>query len=368
MHANTDHPSTPLKTQLVQTLTELLAIPSPTHHEQALLAWCQQRLQTTLPDWQQSTHRDSLIVQAPWQDGLPHLALIGHSDVVPTHFEPYQQGERLHGSGASDMKGALAAYLCLLETEAESLLKQFNLSLIIYAREEQTPLKDNGLYHLIEAFPAYFDSLDLAIIGEPTDNTVQLGCVGSIHLLIEFKGQACHSARPWNGQNALYQALPFLNQIAALEPVKQTVFGVPFFDVLQVTESQSEPGRTSLPGWWRGNLNFRFAPVRSEAEAQAELMATLANLGVNGEQCQIIDSVPAGQVLETPLFKQVVGKLGVEIQAKQAWTDVAQLSLHGISAFNFGPGLTSQAHKDDEYILISDLVRHYQLLKQALIA
>ncbi len=356
-----------MKEKLIQTLTEMLTIPSPTHSEQALLAWCQHRLQAALPAWKQSVHRDSLIAQAPWQEGLPHLALVGHSDVVPAHFRPYQQGDRLHGSGASDMKGAVAAYLCLLEAESEQLLQHFNLSLVIYAREEQTPLKDNGLYHLIQAFPDYFASLDLAIIGEPTDNTVQLGCVGSLHLQVEFTGQACHSARPWNGSNALYLALPFLNQLAVLEPVQHTVFGVPFFDVLQITESSTEAGRTSLPGWWRGNLNFRFAPVRSEAEAQAELMAYLASLGVTPEQCCLIDSVPAGQVIETPLFKQLVAALGVAVEAKQAWTDVAQLSLHGIAAFNFGPGLTSQAHTADEHILVSDLVRHYQLLKQALL-
>src|SRR5690606_31280680 len=129
-------------------------------------------------------------------------------------------------------------------------------------------------------FPDFFKSIDLAIVGEPTDNTVQLGCVGSLHAKVTVPGLACHSARPWNGENALYKALPFLQRMAALEPVRHEVFGLDFFDVLQITESRSEPGRTSLPGWWQANINYRFAPVRSEAEARDELFARLTEFGI----------------------------------------------------------------------------------------
>jgi len=356
-----------LSAALVDTLTEMLAIASPTYQEQAFVAWLQARCAQTLPQWQQSIHSDCFRLQAPWQPGLPHIALVGHSDVVPAHVAPRRVGDRLHGAGASDMKGALAAFLVLLEQQSPELLAHHNLSLLVYSREEQTPLSENGLYHLLQAWPKYFQSLELAIIGEPTDNTIQLGCVGSLHAQVTVRGQACHSARPWNGTNALYQALPFLQQMAALEPVRHTVFGVDFFDVLQVTESQSEPGRTSLPGWWRGNVNYRFAPVRDEATAQQELRETLIRFGIDPAEIVLIDSVAAGTVIETPLFTQAVNKLNLPIEAKQAWTDVAQLSAQGIPAFNFGPGLTHQAHTADEHILISDLESYYAHLQALLL-
>lgn len=353
-----------LQQELAQTLQTMLGIASPTYQEQAFVAWLRKRCSHSLPDWTQTEHSDCLILQAPWREGKPHIALIGHSDVVPAHFEPRLEAGRLHGAGASDMKGALAAFLVWLEQEATALSEQLNLSLLVYSREEQTPLHENGLHHLLQVMPDYFKNLDLGIIGEPTDNTLQLGCVGSIHAQISVTGKACHSARPWNGENALYKALPVIQAAAATAPVRHTVFGVDFFDVLQITKSQSEPGRTSLPGWWRANLNFRFAPVRSLEAAQAELLAQMQSWGLQAEQVQIIDAVAAGSVIETPLFSQAVKALDLPVVAKQAWTDVAQLTQHGIAAFNFGPGLTSQAHTVDEHILLADLNTYYGHLQR----
>lgn len=347
---------------LRETLFHMLAVASPTRNEQAFVAWLRQQAQLRLPEWDLIEFYDCLILRAPWQAGKPHLSLVGHSDVVPAYFEPRLIEDKLFGAGASDMKGALAAFWVLLSEHGQALRQHWNLSLIVYSREEGTALTENGLYHLIGKYPELFRSMDLAIVGEPTDNTIQLGCVGSIHARVTVKGKACHSARPWNGENALYKAIPFLQAMAAVETVRHKVFGLDFFDVLQVTESHSEPGRTSLPGWWQANVNYRFAPVRSEAEAQAELRQKLIACGIEAEQIDIFDSVPAGDVIETPLFNQIVQQLNLPLEAKQAWTDVAQLTSHGIPAFNFGPGLTSQAHKADEYILLPYLETYYQLL------
>ncbi len=354
-------------------LHKMLAIASPTRGEQAFNAWLRPLMKDLCPHWEVKEYKDSLIFSAP-EDSRPHLALVGHSDVVPAHFEPYVAEGRLHGSGASDMKGALAAFVQLLADREAELAKHYRISLIVYAREEQTPLVENGLYDLLQAYPDFLKSIDVALIGEPTDNTLQLGCVGSIHATLKVKGKACHSARPWNGENAFYKALPILQQMAAHEPVKHQVFGLDFFDVMQVTESQSEPGRTSLPGWWQGNLNFRFAPVRSESDAWEELVQWLKSCHWPTENPDYIlsclDSVPAGRVIENDAFVALMERfaaLDVPKEAKQAWTDVAQLTAHGIPAFNFGPGLTAQAHTDNEHILIADLDHYLSLLTRVLI-
>lgn len=355
-----------LHRQLRELLRDMLAIASPTFHEQDFVRYLCERSAQTLPEWQQRVHEDCFLLSSPWQEGLPHVSLVGHSDVVPEHFDPYIQDERLYGSGASDMKGALAAFVLLLENHPE-LIQKINLSLLVYSREEMTPLHVNGLYHLLKDWPEYFQSVDLALIGEPTDNTLQLGCVGSIHAKVTVRGLACHSARPWNGENALYKALPFIQQMAALEPVKHRVFGVDFYDVCQITETETQPGRTSLPGWWSANVNFRFAPVRSESEAKRLLYERLESFGIASQDIEVLDTVPPGQVIETAFFKQCVEALSLPIQAKQAWTDVAQLTAHGVPALNFGPGQTAQAHKDNEYIELPGLYEYYEKLKNALL-
>lgn len=349
-------------------LQAMLELASPTYQEAAFNAWLRHEVTRIAPQAEILEIQDSLIIRLPWQTDKPHLALVGHSDVVPAWFPPYLQGSRLYGAGASDMKAALAAFFWLLERYGQDLSQHYNLSWIVYAREEMTPLHENGLYSLLQHFPEYFNSLDLALVGEPTDNTIQIGCMGSIHMRVTIPGQACHSARPWNGSNALYQALPLIQTLAAWAPRRQTVFGVDFYDVIQITESQSEPGRTSLPGWWKANVNYRFAPVHSQTAAEAELREILLAAGVPESGLELVDSVDAGRVLDTPLFRTVLATLQQPIQAKQAWTDVAQLTAHGIPAFNYGPGLTAQAHQREEYLELPLLESYTRSLERLLLS
>jgi succinyl-diaminopimelate desuccinylase len=347
-------------------LTQLLKIPSKTYQEQALVLFIKNWIHEKVPQATLYEYQDSLIIVLTKNPRLPHLALVGHLDVVPDYFEPYIEDDRFYGAGASDMKAALASFLSLFGKYSKQARPYYNLSLILYAREEGTPLTENGLFHLIEYLPTYFRGIDLAIVGEPTNNTIQLGCVGSLHLTLTFPGEACHSARPWEGKNALYTALPFLQKIADFAPQAHTICGVRFFDVLQITECSAEPGRTTLPGWFKAHLNFRFAPLYTEDEARKKLQHFLIRSGIQKEWIHWLDSVPASPVLETPIFHTILKELQAPLEAKQAWTDVAQLTQLEIPSFNYGPGLPQQAHKKQEYCSISQ-VEHYLKTLQKLV-
>ena len=353
---------------MIELLRQLLAIPSPTFKEQEIVRFLKKWMHENFTDITITEFKDSIICHFPWTEGKPHISLVGHSDVVPEFFEPYFEGDKLYGSGGSDMTGALAAYMHLMKLKQKEVLNNFNISILIYSREEGTKVEENGLYDLINEYPDYFKSVDLAIVGEPTDNTIQIGCVGSTHAEVIVRGVACHSARPWNGENAIYKALPLIDAFAQTKEESHTLFGVDFFDVMQITESYSEAGRTSLPGYWRGNINFRFAPIYTVEEAEAKLTKKVEDLGLDGVEFRILDSSPCGSVIENDVFRDAVAKLALPVEAKQAWTDVAQLTALGVSAFNFGPGLTSQAHKKDEYILVSYMEEHYKALDAFLAA
>jgi succinyl-diaminopimelate desuccinylase len=347
---------------LDQYILKLLNTESPTFQEDEIQQYVKDELHKHCPNIKLFESKGSIIAcDHPFKPNKPHISLVGHTDVVPAFFKAYQEGDQLHGAGASDMKAAVGVFLYLF-TQHPEIRENYNLSFISYVREEGTPLHDNGLYSLIESFPDYFNSIDLAIVGEPTNNTIQVGCVGSIHCVVKIPGQSAHSARPWDGENALYNAVPFINTIKNLKKEKHTIFGVDFFDVISITESHSEKGRTSVPGEWQCNINYRFAPTKSLEEAKQYLYDTLKNAGLEDSQFSITDAVYAGNVVESEAMTKMVKKIGAPIEAKQAWTDVAQLSKLGIAAFNYGPGLTAQAHKPNEYIRVSDIHAYAQTL------
>lgn len=353
---------------MIELLKNMLGVPTPTFQETACCTFIEIWLKAFAQPDELWKHKDSLV--ASWNlehTDKPHLCFVGHTDVVGLHVEPRIEGDRLYGTGASDMKGGLAAFMAFISDHLQTLHSHFRVSLIAYSREEGTPVTDNGLYDLIQFKPEFFKTIDCAIVGEPTNGAIQLGCLGSLHAKVTIEGKAAHSARPWDGDNALYNALPFLQAVSLVKPIPHPVGGVTYTDVMQITEGSCQPGRTSIPGWWTCNVNFRFAPVYTPLEAELKTREILMQCGAMASQIQIVDVASAGGIIETPFFKKIVGQLGAAVEAKQAWTDVAQLTALGIPAFNFGPGLTSQAHQPGEYILISGLVQYKERLEQLLI-
>ena len=156
---------------------------------------------------------------------------------MPEFFTPYEDSGNLHGAGI----GYASWFGIVIAFVVTELLNEYNVTIILYDKEEGTTLHENGLKECLDEFPDFFNDIDVAIVGEPTNNAVQLGCVGSIHFTLTVKGQAAHSARPWFGRNALYEALPIIQKAAELVPTSHDIFGVTFRDVLQI-ESQSAKG------------------------------------------------------------------------------------------------------------------------------
>lgn len=394
--------------KLIARVLEILKIPSPTYKERELSRYLRARYFAGAPLVSPSTYKKRQPIKAQKNRGKdrvahksanpkyeilsvgdsfiaservtqanalkPHLALVGHLDVVPPHRLPQLIGStargKISGAGASDMKASLGVYLYLLkDTPAVLQESPYRVSFVFYAKEEQTPLEENGLYELIRAYPQWFRNVDLAVVGEPTDNTIQLGCVGSIHAHLYIKGKSSHSARPWQGINALYKSLPVLNKLARIKPTPHNIGGVVFYDVLEVTELMCEPGTTSLPGWVKANVNFRFAPRFNKSEAMNYFKQLLARTGLKPSEYRLGSFSPMGKVVPSDLYREVTHALqarGVKVEAKQAWTDVAQFGSLNIPAFNFGPGLTAQCHTKNEYASVALLRTYTQLLTEVI--
>jgi succinyl-diaminopimelate desuccinylase len=287
----------------------------------------------------------------------PSVILAGHLDTVPLQdgdFPVRRSGGRIFGRGASDMKGALAVMIELWRTLDRAALP-VELVLVFYDREEG-PIAQNGLLPLIAARPD-LRRASLALCLEPTDLALQLGCCGSMHATLTFAGKSAHSARPWQGENAITKAGALLAWLHQQEPREVRVGELLFREVMTATRIEGFTGRNVVPAKCELNLNFRFASGRSLESAERELTAVADRFGA---RCEVTDRAPSGPaIVDHPLLR---GFQGVPREAKQAWTDVAQLAAQGIPAANFGPGEQAQAHQKGESCSEAALLRSYEML------
>jgi succinyl-diaminopimelate desuccinylase len=97
-------------------------------------------------------------------------------------------------------------------------------------------------------------------------------------------------------------------------------------------------------------VNHRFAPDRTEAEAEAHLRSVFDGFGL-----ELVDSAPAARPgLDRPLAQRAVQALGGgQVRAKLGWTDVARFAGLGIPALNFGPGDPNLAHQVEESVAVA---------------
>ena len=342
-------------------LSCLCSIASPTGEEQALCLALLDRLQAAPRELVIHRHADSLlVVLAPPRADSPHVLLAGHLDTVRTqHDGPVRvEGDRLYGPGAADMKSGLALMLELIESRDP--LPAVGVTLAFYAGEEG-PYDQNQLELLLDDNLLREHRPDFAICLEPSDNALQLGCMGTLHARVTFEGRTAHSARPWQGDNALYRAVPFLEELSKLAPVRHDIDGLAYTEVTTATMAQGGTGRNVIPGSFWVNVNHRFPPGVSVDEASERVRALVAGRA----HVEIVDAAPSALPHRTHPLVQALLDSGVsEVAPKQAWTDVGRLAARGIPSVNFGPGVQTQAHQRNEWTSLQQLDRGWEILSR----
>ncbi|APS00280.1 succinyl-diaminopimelate desuccinylase [Pajaroellobacter abortibovis] len=355
---------------LHQTLLWLCSIPSPIGEEERLCEAVHHRLQQLpLPEPIRRI-ANSLVVplvrhgkqegqQAPF-----HIALVGHLDTVRAENGPARlEGDRCFGSGSSDMKSGLAVMMTLAERIALSMFV-YDITLFFYAREEG-PYAENELGLVLEQITD-FPPIDLAVCMEPSDNRIHLGCMGSLHARLEVEGRSAHSARPWEGENAILKTLPLLEDLARVAPKECVVDGLTYRTVTSVTQiADGGRGRNVIPDRLTLNINHRFPPGVSLEKAEREVVSLVAGRA----RISWIDKSPSAMPYAAHPLVQALTKLGVRgIEPKQAWTDVARFAAKGIAAINFGPGENAQAHQKNESTSLVLLEENFVLMRRWLTA
>ena len=332
-------------TALERTLLELCAIRSFTGEEGPVCDHVE--AETVKLAGRAAVVRDghSLVVTPAVESSGPPIVLAGHLDVVRTsHDGPTRlEADKLYGPGAADMKSGLAVMMHLMQ-EMRTRRPKYAPTFVFYEREEG-PYAENRLGDLLVNFPA-LRATSLAICLEPSSNVLQLGCMGSVHGRVTFRGRTSHSARPWQGENAIHKSAGFLARLGAV-PVRDVVLdGLLYREVMSATMAEGGRGRNVIPDSFTLNVNARFAPGRTPDDAANELTA----LAGGDAEVEIIDRSPSAPPRrEHPIVTELLAAGVAGIEPKQAWTDVARFAQIGVAAVNFGPGTQSQAHQRNEY-------------------
>jgi len=341
-------------------LAWLIGIPSPTGEEEALCNALARRLSRRFGAGGLLRVGNSLVAGQPGRGAL--LTLFGHLDTVPAQGNavPEERGNRVFGRGASDMKSGLAVMLALLE-DPEVAAGPYSVAGVFYDKEEG-PAHENGLEAVLDAV-GWLSRSDLAVVLEPTDLELQLGCQGTLNARVTFLGEAAHSARPWLGVNAIARAGEWLAAMHRREPVTVPVAGLEFREVMTVTTARGGVAANVIPDRFELNLNYRFPPSFSLEEAEARLRAAASA----ADEVEIFDRAPAGAIPEgNPHLARLERVSGARRTGKQAWTDVARLTRRGVPAVNYGPGEVALCHRADESVSVAAMETALANLKRFL--
>ena len=218
-------------------------------------------------------------------EGARHFAFAGHLDVVPPGdgwasdpFAPQVRGELLHGRGAVDMKGAIAAMVAAV---AEVPAEAGTISFLITGDEEGPAL--HGTRALIDYMAAEGIQPDLCLVGEPTSvhrlgDMVKIGRRGSVNIFIDVEGTQGHVAYPHLADNPLPKLVAILAELDALTLDTGTAWFQP--SNLEITDiNVGNPAHNVIPAKGEARISIRFNDLHTGKSLSDRVCAIAAKHG-----------------------------------------------------------------------------------------
>ena len=323
----------------VELLEQLVAIPSVTGSEAALIDFLEKRFARdwTIRSIPVSAGRHNLLVERQ----SPRVVLTTHADTVPEYFSPRRQGNLLHARGACDAKASLAAMAVALED-----LDEDAVGLLVLVGEER------GSDGAIAANRAAPPGVDFLIGGEPTGNRFGAGSKGCLRIEAEARGVAGHSSLAKSGASAIDRLLDFLGALRKEAFPKHSVFGATTTNI-GVLRGGSAPNVTADSAF--AEILLRTGePVEKLLARIDELAKGLAEVRVAYRSEAIFFRVPRGVRGEIVAFA----------------SDLPLLSSWG-EPLLIGPGAIESAHRADETVDLGEVqeaIRIYTDLVRGLLA
>ncbi|MBO9641508.1 MAG: acetylornithine deacetylase [Pseudacidovorax sp.] len=287
------------------------------------------------------------------------IVLSGHTDVVPIaeqswDSDPFTLAERqgrLHGRGAADMKGFIAACLAAVPRWRRLHLRR-PIHLAFSYDEEVGCL---GVPRLIAELQAHFPSPALAIIGEPTGMRIGLAHRGFYGQRTVFRGRCAHSSDPSLGASAIEPAALLVAELARLGRSMSMRGDRTTFNVGRIVGGSAinvvagccellwefRPVDETSAQLVKGEVDRLLAVLGPAVEVRTAQIAAVPALATRSDS-QAVDSARSFGALWPP------GDIAFG-------TEAGFFQQAGIPSLVCGPGSIAQAHQPNEWIALSEL-------------
>ena len=312
--------------------------------------------------------RDNLIVRYSPSRISPskRILLAPHMDTVSLDKEiqtkPFINENRLHGRGACDTKGSIAAMLMAL-IEMSKMSDRPKSTEIIFAALVDEENKQLGSRAAVD----HIGKVDLAIIGEPTSCRGITAHKGNFWHKISVSGRSAHGAKPDLGDNAISKMAKFINLVQEeylprLKTKQHELLGSPTLNIGMISggyQNNIVPNECSI------EVDRRTLPGESEESFMEELNNIAHSLSIKLQwfDSKNVDCPPMESDPNEPHIKEFLGLTkDSRPQGVSYFCDAAIIQKSGSPCIVFGPGDISQAHTDDEWIDIDSLNEAYEII------
>ncbi len=305
--------------------------------------------------------------------GAPTLVLLGHTDVVPTgpesdwRYPPFAATVAdgiLHGRGAADMKGSLAAMVVAAEHFVSAHPDHAGRIALLVTSDEEGPARD-GTRRVIDWLTERGEAIDWCLVGEPSSSepggdTVKNGRRGSIGGRLVVEGIQGHVAYPELARNPIHEFAPVLADLTARRWDEGNAFFPP--TTFQVSNIQAGTGADNvIPGRLELRFNFRYSTETTADALKGAVETACREAGID----YTIDWHHSGQpflTAEGPLLaaaqqaiEHITGR-APRLSTAGGTSDGRFVAPTGAQVVELGP-VNATIHQVDECVSVADLER-----------
>lgn len=305
-------------------------------------------------------------------DGGPVLCLLGHTDVVPPGpleawssdpFKPDVRDGFLHGRGAADMKGSVAAFVVALEAFVAAHPDHPGTVALLLTSDEEGDAID-GVRRIADEFAGQGRAIDYCLVGEPSSlerlgDIVRVGRRGSLTGTATVRGVQGHVAYPQLADNPIHRALPAFSALAAVQWDAEPYPEFPATS-FQIANFQAGTGASNvIPGTATVQFNLRYSPHWTADALVARIETLLGEQGLDVH----IDWHRSGEpfhtgegVLRRAVRDTLRERLGVvpDENTGGGTSDGRFIAPMGAQVVELGP-VNASIHKVDERVRVADL-------------